>query len=290
MGPRHLAAVLAVGALAVGCGQASSSEPAPAETTGTAQQPAVSQAGAVLKEWADAFGRGDVEAAMARSTGPVQVFLAYVDASAHVLGEPIVPENLNVTTLLDDGREAGDSVVFAGPMGYGSSEPGAPPPRILTQIELVQHDDSWAVDRFLRNEIPIQDFVATPSAEHADTADGLNARVVSVFRDRGCDIDPDCPHRGDQRTAIALTFTNDRDGRVEPVGFWLETDDGRVDPADGGATELSPGSPAWGVAFFDGFDFESEAVLRLQFTDGTDDISLSLPIPQFTHQTRDVSS
>ena len=231
--------------------------------------------------WAAALADGDMAAALEGAAGPVAAWLRHVDVVARALGD--VPfERVNTAQATEDPRVESDAVVFGGPLVYGPENP-PPPPRVLTDLELVSQDGGWRVSSLHRDGIPIERYVSGGTEAGAVSSDGVTGRVLAVFHDASCSADPDCPREGAELVSVAIAVDNAAAAPLAPSEFWLETSQGRVDPVDAGATDFPPGGSGVGFAVFPAAGQLSEGgTLQLRLDAGGTPVELALPVPAFS--------
>ncbi len=187
----------------------------------------------------------------------------------------------------------GTSVTFQGPVTWG--DPEGPGPRVLTDLVFRQDGDAWMLDRFTRNDFPIERWV-TASADDSAEAGPVTAHVVGVFVDVTCleGVDPECPQVDGGGLAVDFDVTNNSEAPLAPVEVtlpddstapaWLETPTGDAHPLiDAVLQGLPPGETSPVTALVGGVDQMGEGGtlhIALQTEDGTVH-PLDLPVPAY---------
>ena len=289
---RSWAALIAVGILLAGCGSHESELRAPAQE-GTPVSEVVTQARQAFDRVAEGFDDGDPAALRDLSTGPAAAFFAHADHLHRASGDTIDEVFPHARADAGDATVDGATVTFAGPVTWG--DPEGPAPRVLSDLVFRQDGDAWLLERFTRNDFPIERWVTPPEDDTAE-AGPTTGHVVGVFVDVTCleETDPGCPQLLDGGLAIDFDVTNDSDGPLTPAEVtlpddrtapaWLETPSGDPQPLiDAMLQGFPPGESSPVTALVGGLDAMSEGGtlhIALRTEDGNVH-QLDLPVPAY---------
>jgi hypothetical protein len=234
----------------------------------------------------DAFERGDDQALMELAEGPAAEYFSHQYHGRAALGEDGMPwPNLRI----EGGalRVDGPVVVAPGPIGFSFTGEGARPPIVFTDFELHERDGAWRVRSFLRNGIPVGEFVSPPPDDPVVTAGPVTVEALGRFVDVECPDDPDCPFpRGVQ---VKFLVTNGADTPLEPLPVagsdggesvgWLETASGEYPLISADLQGFPPGESSPVTAFFaDVADRSGPAVLRIALSADGERLDFEIPV------------
>lgn len=297
---RRISAIVLAGLVLASCGDDGGALPTAATNTGTTADSAgrsvPASALTTIDELMAAMGDDDLDALVELATGPAAAFFTIVRHGHLTAGpgaEPVFP-NFRVEPSDPSLVEPG-VVRLPGPAGYAFTGPGAPPPRVFTDLEFHEIDGTWKLRTFLRNGVPIDEWVTRPPIDPVVTSGPISIRSLGRFIDIGCQTgsDPNCPAAARDVVAVNFVISSDASSPLEfvpstlPDGTqapgWLESATGAAHvPSDAQSTPLEPGAMVLVTAHFVGVDDPlGPSTLHVTFRVEGELHQLGVPVPGF---------
>lgn len=297
---RRISAIVLTGLALASCGDDRGELPTAATnadaTADSAGRSVPASALTAIDELMAAMDDNDLAALVELATGPAEAFFT-IGRHGHLASgagaEPLFP-NFRVEPSDPSLVERG-VVRLPGPVGYAFAGPGAPPPRVFTDLEFHEIDGTWKLRTFLRNGVPIDEWVTRPPIDPVVTSGPITIQSLGRFIDVACQTgaDPNCPSEARDVVAANFLVSSNASSPLEvmpstlPDGTrapgWLESATGAAHvPSDAQSTPLEPGVTALATARFAGVDDPlGPSTLHVTFLADGEPHELAVPVPGF---------